>query len=356
MENPVSFRYQKKIVNLLKSMRKKAYIYPITAYKHKLIPNPYLFNFAFSLENEIEFLNLNRPSKIGILDSFKYICKIDYVFLNWIEDIVDRRGGIFQYLYFVFLIIWCRLMKVKVVWTLHNKLSHYEKNQWLKRSIFRIMVRSSDHILTHSKEGISYYFSESHKQTDKIRYFPHPLEKNFLHFNQNPTIDILIWGSVIPYKGIDVFLKFLYSKGLEKKYKIVIAGKIKPESYEKELLPFAGDCILIENRYVPTDEIKDFISNSKKVVFTYEKSSVLSSGILMDTLSYGGLVIAPNIGAFKDINDDFKIIETYENYDELLDILEKSLKHREDYLPEIEQFIEKNTWSAFANEFFKWIK
>ncbi len=336
-------------------MIKRAYVYPITAYKHKLIPNPYLSNFISSLRHRIEFLNETRPSAYGLFDIFRYLNKIDYVFFNWIEDLADKRGGLLQYLCFIFLIQWCRLKKIKIVWTLHNKLSHYEGNRWLKKRIFVKIAKNSDYILTHSNEGIKYYASHAFSEIHKIRYFAHPLEKKFLDLEKNPAIDILIWGSIIPYKGIDAFLRYLYEKKLETKYNVVIAGKIKPESYEKEILPFASESIRVENRYVPTDEIKSMISNSKMIIFTYEKASVLSSGILMDTLSYGGYIVAPYVGAFKDVKDEMDIIETYESYDELLAIVEKSMKNRPDRKTEIAQFIEKNTWAVFAKEFYKWI-
>lgn len=337
-------------------MRKKAYIYPITAYKHKLIPNPYLSNFISSLSNKIEFLNANKPSKYGLFNILQYLPRIDYVFFNWIADLADKRGGLFQFICFIFVIYWCKIFKIKIIWTLHNKLSHYEENLWLKKRIFTIITKYSDFILTHSREGIDYYSSHPIDNKYKIRYFAHPLEKRFIDFENNPAIDILIWGSIIPYKGIDIFLKYLYEKKLETKYKIVIAGKVKPKDYEEKIMPFANEKISIENRYIPVDEIKKLISDSSMVIFTYEKSSVLSSGILMDTLSYGGYVVAPHVGAFKDVKDDTDIIETYEDYDELLDIIDKSLHHKPNRQTEIAKFIERNTWKTFATEFYKWIQ
>jgi glycosyltransferase involved in cell wall biosynthesis len=337
-------------------MKKKAYFYPITAYGCKSIPNPYLSNFISCLSDNIDFLNSNRPSKYGLFNIFIYLTRIDYIFFNWIEDLADRRGGLLQFLCLFFVILWCKIFKIKIVWTLHNKLSHYEVNMWLKRRTFVIMAKNSDFILTHSREGIKYYSSHHLDNTDKIRYFAHPLEKRFLKFEENPAIDILIWGSIIPYKGIDIFLRYLYEKRLETKYQVVIAGKVIPESYQEQILPYANENIMIENRYVPEDEIKKLICNSKMVIFTYEKASVLSSGILMDTLSYGGFVVAPYVGAFKDIKDDMDIIETYDNYDELLDMIDKSLNHRPNRQTEIAKFIEKNTWSEFGKNFYKWIK
>ena len=43
------------------------------------------------------------------------------------------------------------------------------------------------------------------------------------------------------------------------------------------------------------------MANSKSVLFTYAEGSVLSSGALMESLAYGLNVVAPNVGAFKDV-------------------------------------------------------
>jgi glycosyltransferase involved in cell wall biosynthesis len=243
----------------------------------------------------------------------------------------------------------------KIVWTMHNKLSHYNTHYYSKSLLFKFVLMRSDYILTHSSEGIRYASEFNFKHYERMRYFPHPIEDKIISFHDHPTYDILIWGSIIPYKGIDKFLEFLYNNNLENKYRILICGKVKPDSYESVITGFCNDKIKLENRYVPEEDLKVRIADSRFVVFTYIGDSVISSGVLMDTLSYGGYVLAPHIGAFKDAAED-DLIETFETYDDLIRKLDERLKAT---LPgrnkKTEQFIVENSWSEFARKMIEWI-
>ena len=107
----------------MQRVRRKAYIYPITARDGGIV-NPYIYHFIEALEDEFEFLNRDKPSYSGIFDLLKYFTKIRYLFLNWPEDIPGKKGGVIQLVFFVVLILFFKLKKVKIVWTLHNRESH----------------------------------------------------------------------------------------------------------------------------------------------------------------------------------------------------------------------------------------
>ncbi len=333
---------------------KKAYLYPISLYLDKTIPNPYLSNFMDGLDGAYDFLNRDHPSNKGILDLAKYIRKIDTIFLNWIEDLPDKRGGFIQSFFFVAMVFVLKMRRIKIIWVMHNKKSHYDSNTFLKGFLFRFVLKKSDLIITHSKEGLHYLDEYKVKNKEKGIYFPHPLFQNTLQMNLNPSIDILIWGSIIPYKGIDRFLDFLHSNRLEGKYKIVIAGKVKPPEYEKTIKRYCNESILLDNRYVPEKNVLEYMADSKSVLFTYIGNSVLSSGALMDSLSYGLNVLAPNVGAFKDAKEE-GLIETYNSFKELTDSLDVFLNPVESKKERIEQFISENSWTQFSNKVESWI-
>jgi len=333
---------------------KKAYLYPISAYTEKMVYNPYLDNFMNSLENTYRFVNRRSPSKIGFLDIVFNYLKVDCVFLNWIEDLPDKKGGWIQTLFFIKMFYLLKLRKVKMIWTMHNRLSHYRSNSYLKRFLFKFLLNKTDFILTHSKEGIRFAHELKIKKPGKILYLPHPLENRFLQFHPNPEYDILIWGSIIPYKGIDKFLEYLYNKTIQHQYRIKIAGKVKPSDYKDVINKFCNKNILLDDRYLPEEELQNTIANSKVVLFTYNEDSVLSSGVLMDTLSYGAEIIAPNLGAFKDLNEE-NIISTFNKYDDLILILNKKLAEKERNSESISSFIEENNWQKFADKLSAWI-
>jgi beta-1,4-mannosyltransferase len=333
---------------------KKAYIYPVTAYASKTIPNPYLENFMNSLEPDFYFVNRKKPSDKGILDLFTYFQQIDCVFLNWIEDLPDKKGGWLQGMFLIVMIFILKLKNIKIIWTLHNKLSHYKSNYLFKKFLFRFILHKSDYVITHSREGVQYVRQYNLKNMEKIKYFPHPLEKKFVSFNSNPSNDILIWGSLIPYKGIDKFLLFLHENNIQFKYKIKLIGKVKPDGYKEVIARLCNENIVLDDRYISEDELKNAVIDSKIVLFTYMGNSVLSSGVLMDTLSYGGRVLAPCVGAFKDAEED-RLIKTFTNFEELILRIDEVLLQKPDNLNTLTMFIEENNWQKFSQKIIKWI-
>ncbi len=46
------------------------------------------------------------------------------------------------------------------------------------------------------------------KKNINIRYFPHPIIPVPQKQPSTKEIDVLIWGAITPYKGIDKFLEF----------------------------------------------------------------------------------------------------------------------------------------------------
>ena len=132
-------------------------------------------------------------------------------------------------------------------------------------------------------------------------------------------------------------------------------GKAHSNEYFNKLLKYSSEKIIIKNKYVPEDELKELISRSRAVLFTYFESSVLSSGVLMDTLSYGARIIGPHSGAFKDLAEE-NLIVTYKNYDDLAGLLDNFEDVGDPDEKKISEFISENSWDNFAMKLYEWIK
>jgi beta-1,4-mannosyltransferase len=204
----------------------KAYIYPNTS-RNGGLTNPYIFNFIDSLEGKINFVNRNKPSESGIFDLLKYINKIHFLFLNWPEDIPDKKAGFIQTLLLLACINYLKFRKVKIVYTLHNKESHNKAKSILKKYLRKFIIRKADLILTHAREGIEIVRKISNNPNQKIAFINHPvLSKIDIKPDVEKKYDVLIWGTVEPYKGIDKFISFVNEHQLYD-IKILIAGRIK---------------------------------------------------------------------------------------------------------------------------------
>ncbi|MFW5886945.1 MAG: hypothetical protein ACOCUL_04235 [Bacteroidota bacterium] len=327
----------------------KAYVYPITNRLKTGIFNPYVHDLASSLGTHFDVLNKNKPSNIGIINIFRYIPQVKFIFLNWPENLPDKKAGKLQALILMTLIPFFKLSGKKIVWTMHNKLSHSKKNIKLKKRLFITLLKNSDYIFTHSSEGQE-YARRLTKKNANIIYLPHPVKKDNLG-DESKITDILIWGTIATYKGIDQFLHYIYKYKMEDKYKINIVGKVQDKEYKNMLMQFANKNIIIEDRFVEIEELKKLISQSKIVLFTYTDKSVLSSGALMDSVGYGATVVGPHVAAFKDLQED-KVIYTYKDFDQLIPLLNRLLKSKKRFSnkKQVDKFLKENDWQHYSQK------
>lgn len=334
----------------IKNDLKRIYLYPITSRGEDISANPYIYNLSTAIKELGNVINLNSPSGSGIFQMLFYFRKFDILFLNWIENLPDRKGGYLQSIILYLYIPICRLSGKKIIWVMHNKISHSKTNYRIKRILFKNLLRKSHLILTHSTEGIRYANSLLKRTGNNIHYIPHPLGLNCISEAKErpPKYDFLIWGSMVPYKAVDVFLNYLKESGMKDEFRIKIIGRFSTDDYLEKVQKLAGKKTEIMARYASNDELKELISLSRFVLFTYHDNSVLSSGALMDTICYGGNVIGPATGAFTDLAEE-KLIFTYNTFADIPGFLKSNpnLTLKESYLAR-KKFIDLNTWDSFG--------
>lgn len=345
----------------MKSLNKdirNIFIYPLTRGKNtapKKAANPYLRNFIHALDQYFNFVNKNHNSRIGIFNIAKYYFKADAIWFNWIEDLPNKHFGILQSIFILLFIPLFKLRGGRIIWTLHNKIGHQNHNR-LNRYLQRKVAIYANYILTHSSEGIEVASAIHRSTAGKTIYLAHPIKNRIIKNSQTSETDILIWGNLTPYKGVDQFLKQLHKQNLQNRYRILIIGKIIPSSYKKRLQSFASESIRIENRQPSFEELTEQIAKTKIVLFTYQPHSILSSGVLMDSLSFGTRIIGPQAGAFADLSK-LGLIQTYKNLSEINHLIDHTLNGSSPNLDHhlLTTFINNNSWESFASNINKWI-
>ena len=239
---------------------------------------------------------------------------------------------------------------------MHNKFSHSKKRFKSKQFLTRFMVKYSDYIITHSSEGVQFAEAISTKVSSRIKYFPHPIKDYHVERKEKSDVDILIWGAISPYKGIHIFLDLLYEKEIQNEFKILIAGKVVEEGYLKKIQGYTNEVIKFENKFFSFEELAILIPSSSIVIFPYQKDSILSSGVLMDTLANRGVVLGPNTAAFADLKEE-GIIETYSDFEDMI-VKIRSMISGEISINnnKLEAFIKDNSWEQFTLKLMKWIE
>ncbi len=329
---------------------KAAYVYPISARdRGSDSRNPYIDDFVASVGENIRILNRDQPSEIGIFGVIGFLRRTDYIFLNWVENVPELRGGLAQALFVRVLLRLKTIMGIKIVWTMHNKISHSGKHLWAKKALFRDLLTYADHILVHAEEGIAFAESIAPGVSKKMLHIAHPVKDRRLSTPHEKTYDVLIWGTISPYKGVDAFLQYLISNSFSDRFRLHVAGEISSESYAREIRQYCQGTITLDERALGAAELSKLVQKSSVVLFTYTNASVLSSGALMDSIGYGARVIGPSIGAFRDLGS-LGIISTYETFDDLMDKLEFYCGSQKSQLSNsnLDKFLVENSWEAFA--------
>lgn len=312
--------------------------------------NPYIADFITSFEIEVGRI-VNPKSKNPLFSIFFNRYDADVCFLHWIEDVPSYKYGFVQFFVVFFLLFRLKLKKCKIVWFLHNKHIHDSVpllHSIMNRVLMKFLAYYSDIVITHSIEGIDYINTLCKKNKNKTFFLNHPT-KNRLSCKTLgvKTFDFLIWGGISEYKQIREFLT--YVKNNKCSYKIKIVGKCMSIAYYQELLELKNSNIEIENRGISFIELKSYIENARYVLIPYASASILSSGTLMDSLSYGAKVIGPRVGAFAELEKNVDVcVYTFNQFSDIDSILKCDNKIV-DY-DKYNDFLESNSWSQFMKE------
>lgn len=305
--------------------------------------NPYSSNYRTALSKYFKITD-TRPLKSFLLPmqlAFSAWCADIYVF-NWIENFPYKHFRCVQY----HLLILCfRIIKLrgkKLVWMFHNIHPHDDANKYTK-SIMAYLFSNASLIIAHSKEAADYV---RHKKACKVIYRCHPIvpfsDSKPVGFCSKTKYDVLVWGSILPYKGIPEFLSYLNS--VHSKLSVLVVGKSKDEELTKAIQVECNEHISYSDRRLDFHELENLIKGSRYVVFPYIGGSVSSSGALIDTIAMGGNPVGPNKGAFKDVAEE-GCCHVYNDYAELASILESDLKISK---LSVSTFIRENSWENFV--------
>jgi len=317
------------------------YLYPITPYALRTESNNYILKVKEYLGES--FIIVNSVTKLGVLDILFKLPKTDIIYFNWIADLPDKRLGYIQIPVLALILILCKIFNKKIVWFIHNDVSHSRKNWLAKKGIRRMMMLFADTILAHSAE------CSLKKKISNIRVFDHPMEEIKTVATKKYKYDILIWGSVSPYKGVIDFLKYNYlQKGLQN-VDILVAGKfLSLKLYRKACSYLKPNLQLMNN--APTDEeLNKLFSESRYILFCYQSKSVLSSAALCKSISAGKTVIGPNMGAFKELGEK-GLIYTYNSFEDVPGLMQR-LKATDTYIDpvKLKTYSEQTSWVEFKN-------
>jgi glycosyltransferase involved in cell wall biosynthesis len=110
------------------------------------------------------------------------------------------------------------------------------------------------------------------------------------------TLHLLSFGRLLPYKGLDLLAEALALLGSVPGLAVRVVGS-GPESATLEALR-ALPGVIVENRWVPEDEVGSLLGWSDALVLPYRESS--QSGVAAAALAAGRRVLATRVGGLEE--------------------------------------------------------
>lgn len=327
----------------------KITLFPRLAESPEQHSNPYIRDFVAALE-ACEGVQVVNPARRNPLLSILLPRHWGDVFVfNWFESLPEFKYGWLQSLAGIWLVCMLRLTGRKVVWVLHNRENHTGRHRRLTHLLRRFIARFSTLIITHATDGVRIVQEQYPYAAGRTHFVHHPTKDrlDMAPVVAAPAYDLLLWGHISRYKGVLEFVRFLHTAegaGL----RVCIAGRCASPALRAELEAQLPPEVKYIARSVTFEELGALVAQSRFVLTPYSAQSVLSSGALMDSLSFGARVIGPDTGSFRDYaGEPLLSVSTFRTFDDIPRIVRGTAGRaadRENYA----RFLHENDWNHFA--------
>lgn len=241
---------------------------------------------------------------------------INVLHLHWIDQYIKGEIWITKLIYgikFLVDVLLVQLSGCRVVWTIHNTVSHDAKFPRLERWVQQRLIQLVHRVIVHSQAALEEVSSVYRFNLSKATVVPHGHYRSVYKPAINPTQArnllglpergrvYLNLGMIKPYKGIESLLH-TWQRDLEHESDrtLLIVGKATDEKYGQTLLEQANTMpnVILRHGFVDDDQLHLYFSAADVVLLPFSK--ILTSGSLILAMSYGKPVIAPKIGSISE--------------------------------------------------------
>ena len=186
---------------------------------------------------------------------------------------------------------------VRVIWTIHNAISHDARNATQDARLQRALAARAD--AAHIMNPATAELVDFSLPADRIHRIPHPSYRGA--YPEPPTrtaarerlgvapdsLAVLMLGHMKPYKGVLDLVAAV--RGLERPVTLMLAGGGDWRAIDAAA---AGLALIAHRDYVPTEEIPIWFAAADVTVLPYRR--VLNSGSAMLAATFGVPVVMPD--------------------------------------------------------------
>ncbi len=290
-----AFSLNKKIESILDFREKEIRTGFLSAKHVNEILGEKIMNYLNEFESNIKFFifyNLKLRSFKNLLLSYKlskYLKQYDIIHFN-------GSDGVLPYLIF-------KLKDKKLLFTIHDFQPHTGEGTKSKFAVRfnKYLLKSRYPLIFQNLQDYNSLLNQNKNFSTKLYYIPFGILDIYKCYYNNSTeikgYDLLYWGRISPYKGIEYLIEAIKILKIQRGFKIqtMIGGNGIIYFDTKELDELN---ITLVDRYINTEELVALIQKAKVVVCPYTDAT--QSGVLMTAYAFNKPVIATKVGGFLD--------------------------------------------------------
>jgi beta-1,4-mannosyltransferase len=226
----------------------------------------------------------------------------------------------------------CRLLRVRIVWTVHNLGPHEGDAAWAARRAYDVMARFADAFVLHSRAAAARARARFPRACDRLVVAPHgnyldahpeatalPAEVRARYRIPADAFVLLAFGQVRRYKRL-VELSRAVAAMDGANVRLLVAGAALEDGLAAELESARGDRVRLDLRRVPGEQVTELHAASDAAVLNH--AELFSSGALLLALSQGLPVIAAESDAAREVAG-WPAVTTFASAEELLEAVER---------------------------------
>ena len=192
----------------------------------------------------------------------------------------------------------------KFVYTVHDLENHTgeKAKNILAQKFNHQILKSNSHVVIQNKDDYNKVLQDYKEKSATIHFIPFGQLEIYKYYNtagiKVPESDILFFGRISPYKGIEYFIEA--AKKLKEDFptlKATIAGSGKFYFDTKEIENNKSFTVI--NKFIESDELVALIKACKIVICPYTDAT--QSGVALTAFVFNKPVIATQTGGFKDV-------------------------------------------------------
>lgn len=296
--------------------------------------------------------NPNRSKLKKVLNLLSYLVKLGRHLLLSKAQVVHLNGMLLGGTGWAALIE-CHIYKLvsrKFFLTVHNLLPHDNESEGKKAELKRLYAVPHK-LVVHTEKMKRALIEEYEVAPERIVVMHHGVDmipKVVSAPEPEVALRVLIFGGVLPYKGVDIFLEALIHCSA---FPIVakIVGESRNAQYAKEIRGLI-DKVSLPHRvewvqgFVPEGDVQGYFESADVVVLPYRH--IDQSGVLFTAFRFGVPVIAFDVGAFKEyLPPQAGLLVAEKSPEALAEALGRFYRMRSEYSREaIRNFADSYSW------------